>query len=108
MPSSASNTKVLHLVMRSLEQSDALARALSYATEDDAIVLLQNAAPAATTAMKMSRTLGRKMQRKGYVLGADLDARGYAHAVLREDWQRIDESAWVALAVACQTSITWY
>lgn len=107
-PSLSDPERVLHLVSGAPPAGDALRQALAHAAEADALVLLHDAVAAAVAGVKQPADWVRKLRRGGYVLGADLDARGFAQAPLREGWVRIEDAELVRLAVVCRSSVTWY
>lgn len=109
MSSSHSERRTLHLVVRAPWAGDALARALLHADACDAIVLAQEAAAVACTQHVPDPPLRDALAGgRVHVLSADLAARGLGAATLHAGCQPLDDAAWVALAVACDVSVTWY
>lgn len=106
MPSSPSDRRVLHVVVRPPWDGDALARALAHHRPGDVLLLAQDAVAvacadvASTPAMRAALDGAR-------VLSADLAARGRADAPLHAGIAAIDDAAWVALAAACDSCVTW-
>ncbi|MGN5138365.1 sulfurtransferase complex subunit TusB [Aeromonas sp. 164P] len=68
---------MLHLILNSPFQSQALAEALSYLQPEDELVLMQDAVIAASVPQWSERLVGIPL----YVMQEDLQARGLQHRV---------------------------
>jgi sulfur relay protein TusB/DsrH len=108
MSSSASERRLLHMVVRPPWAGDALARALATRGADDVLLLVQEAAPVACAALALAPELDAALRGAGArVLAHDLAARGLAGAPLRDGVAALDDAAWVDLVASCDASVTW-
>lgn len=109
MPSLPSELRgVLHLVVASPLRSSALGEVLALCRPQDAVVLMQDAAPAAVAAVSLPGDAAARLARvRTYVVTADLAARGLADAHLREGVVAIGYVDLVDLVAAHSVSQTW-
>ena len=109
MPSLPSEIRaVLHLVVASPLRSNTLAEVLALCRPQDAVVFMQDAAPAAVAAVVLPRDMALRLSRvRAFVVTADLAARGLADAHLREGVRAIGYAALVDLAASYPVSQTW-
>lgn len=90
---------MLHLIMNSPFQSQALAQALAYCQPEDELVLMQDAVIAASASHWCEQLAGIPL----YVMQEDLQARGLSHRVGTE----IDMAGLVALIAQKGSPLTW-
>lgn len=90
---------MLHLILNSPFQSQALAQALSYLQPEDELVLMQDAVIAASAPQWCKQLAGIPL----YVMQEDLQARGLHHRV----GNVLDMAGLVALIVQKGSPRTW-
>ncbi|HDO1314082.1 sulfurtransferase complex subunit TusB [Aeromonas veronii] len=90
---------MLHLILNSPFQSQALAEALSYLQPEDELVLMQDAVIAASAPQWSARLAGISV----YVMQEDLQARGLQHRVGKV----LDMAGLVALIAQKGSPRTW-
>lgn len=90
---------MLHLILNSPFQSQALAEALSYLQPEDELVLMQDAVIAASAPQWSARLAGIPL----YVMQEDLQARGLHHRV----GNVLDMAGLVALIAQKGSPRTW-
>jgi tRNA 2-thiouridine synthesizing protein B len=99
---------ILHLVTRSPFASTALEDALRCSAQADGILLMHDAVIAAPTAVALPQHLAARFStRRLFVLGPDLAARGMGLMKLRGGIQVVDDAAFLGLACAHHSSLTW-
>ncbi|OAN17091.1 sulfur relay protein TusB [Photobacterium jeanii] len=96
---------MLHTVTTSPFQSQALADCLRYSSENDVILLLQDAVVAAIDENNWCQTL-KNSGRKVYLLQEDARARGLIDK-LTTDVEVIDYTGFVALTITHDTQMKW-
>lgn len=96
---------MLHTVTTSPFQTAALADCLRYSSQNDAILLLQDAIIAAIDENNWCEAL-KKSGRKIYVLQEDIVARGLVGKVT-SGFEVVDYNGFVLLSVECETQMKW-
>jgi len=95
---------ILHIVNPSPFDSQALADCLKHISEQDSILLIENAVVAAD---QSSPFLEQLMSHTVYVLKNDVEARGLQDR-LHEHFSLVSDDGFVELTIAHASSMSWY
>lgn len=99
---------MLHIVNKSPFEKIAFRSCLNHAKAGDSILMIEDATIGAIKASSFAETLiGALADKKVYVLGGDLAARGIHHSRMIDGVEIVDYAGFVDLAVNNETTQSW-
>ncbi len=95
---------ILHIVNKSPFDNNSLRDCLQHCSEQDSIILIEDAVFAASAASPFAEQLA---QGSCYVLTADVQARGLAQR-LQPGIEQVDDAGFIELTASHHSSTSWY
>ena len=99
---------MLHIVNKSPFEKNSFGSCLNHALAGDSILMIEDAAVGAIKNSSFSSSLEQALtDKKVYVLGGDLSARGIDNSRILEGIEIVDYSGFVELTVNNETTQSW-
>ncbi len=99
---------MLHIVNKSPFDKASFNSCLNHAKAGDSIIMIEDAAVGAIANSSFSDNIEQALKdKKLYVLGGDLSARGISHERIINDVEIVDYSGFVDLTIKNQTTQSW-